>query len=113
MKAGWGWTKLLVMNAHRPPDPDTAAATIVTVHEAKTHLSRLLARVEAGEEIVVARGTTPIAKLVPLTPAKPKRRTPGRLAYQVPPGSGDILSHGFWDPLTPEEMGLDADDLGQ
>ncbi len=36
----------------------------VTVHEAKTHLSRLLADVENGDEVVIARGSTPIAKLV-------------------------------------------------
>jgi prevent-host-death family protein len=38
----------------------------VNVHEAKTHLSRLLARVEAGEEIVIARGGRPVARLVPV-----------------------------------------------
>lgn len=37
----------------------------VTVHEAKTHLSRLLKAVEAGETIIVARGSTPIARLEP------------------------------------------------
>ncbi|WP_203337448.1 type II toxin-antitoxin system Phd/YefM family antitoxin [Nocardioides limicola] len=41
--------------------------TTVNVHEAKTNLSRLLARVEAGEEIVIARGGTPIARLEPYT----------------------------------------------
>jgi len=41
-------------------------ATTVNVHEAKTHLSRLLNRVAAGEEIVIARGGKPIAALVPL-----------------------------------------------
>lgn len=41
--------------------------TTVNVHEAKTTLSRLLARVEAGEEIVIARGGKPIARLVPYT----------------------------------------------
>ncbi len=38
----------------------------VSVHEAKTHLSRLLRRVAAGEEIVIAKGGKPIARLVPL-----------------------------------------------
>lgn len=38
---------------------------IVNVHDAKTQLSRLLARVEAGEEIVIARAGRPIARLVP------------------------------------------------
>jgi prevent-host-death family protein len=37
----------------------------VTIHEAKTHLSQLLREVEAGETIVVARGRTPVAQLVP------------------------------------------------
>jgi prevent-host-death family protein len=38
----------------------------VTIHAAKTHLSQLIARVEAGEEIVIARGDKPVAKLVPI-----------------------------------------------
>jgi len=45
----------------------------VNVHEAKTHLSRLLERVEHGEEIVIARSGKPIARLVPLEPAEPRR----------------------------------------
>ena len=48
----------------------------VNVHEAKTHLSRLLERVEHGEEIVIGRAGRPIARLVPYrVPRKP--RTPG------------------------------------
>jgi len=43
----------------------------VTVHEAKTNLSKLLARVEQGEEIVIARGSKPIAKLTPLSSQVP------------------------------------------
>ncbi len=42
----------------------------VTIHEAKTHLSRLLHRVEQGEELVIARGRTPIARLVPYREAE-------------------------------------------
>ena len=38
----------------------------VNVHEAKTHLSRLLAEVEHGEEVVIARAGKPVAKLVPV-----------------------------------------------
>ena len=45
---------------------------IVSVHAAKTHLSRRLARVETGEVITIARGRTPVAKLVPIAP-KAKR----------------------------------------
>lgn len=83
----------------------------VTIHEAKTHLSRLLARVEAGEEIVIARGSTEIAKLVPLTQPSRPRRIPGRLAHERPPGSPGITDAGFWEPLTDEEMGLGPDPL--
>jgi prevent-host-death family protein len=48
----------------------------VNIHEAKTHLSRLVERVSKGEEIVIARSGTPVAKLVPYVP-KPSPRTPG------------------------------------
>ena len=39
----------------------------VNVHEAKTHLSRLLAEVEAGQEVTIARNGKPVARLVPCT----------------------------------------------
>jgi len=42
----------------------------IGVHEAKTHLSKLLRRVAAGEEIIIARGGKPIAKLVPVTSSR-------------------------------------------
>jgi len=44
----------------------------ISIHVAKTHLSRLIAPAEAGEEIVIARGRKPVAKLVPIAP-KAKR----------------------------------------
>jgi prevent-host-death family protein len=40
---------------------------IVSIHEAKTHLSRFLKEIENGDELIIARGNTPIAKLVPIT----------------------------------------------
>jgi len=52
-------------------------ATVVNIHEAKTHLSKLLARVIAGEEIVIARAGTPVARLAPLPPAPSLKRVPG------------------------------------
>jgi len=48
----------------------------VGVHEAKTHLSRLLLRVAAGEEVVIARGGRPVARLVPIV--EPRQRDLGR-----------------------------------
>jgi prevent-host-death family protein len=50
--------------------------TTFTVHEAKTNLSRLIARAAAGEEIVIARGHEPVVRLVPLRPP-PGPRAPG------------------------------------
>ena len=49
----------------------------VNVHEAKTQLSKLLALVEAGEEVVISRAGTPVARLVPVRRA-PGRRVSGR-----------------------------------
>jgi prevent-host-death family protein len=51
--------------------------TEVNVHEAKTHLSRLLVRVAAGEEVLISRAGKPVARLVPVEPPRPRRR-PGR-----------------------------------
>ena len=48
-------------------------ATTVSVYDAKTQLSRLLARVEAGEEIVIARNGRPVARLAPLLPPPPRQ----------------------------------------
>ena len=53
------------------------------MHEAKTHLSRLLAQVEAGEEVVIARAGKPVARLVPYVQTKPPKRQPGMWAGQV------------------------------
>ena len=49
------------------------ATKTVNIHEAKTHLSRLLSRVERGDEIVIARAGRPIARLLPFTPTSAKR----------------------------------------
>jgi prevent-host-death family protein len=46
----------------------------VSVYEAKTHLSRLLARAEAGEEIVISRHGRPVARLGPIRPARRPRK---------------------------------------
>ena len=57
-------------------------STVVNVHEAKTHLSRLLDRAAAGEEIVVARAGHPVARLVALAPDRLTRQ-PGRLRGKI------------------------------
>lgn len=49
----------------------------VNVHEAKTHLSRLLERVERGEEVVIARAGTPVARLLPFEPRPTARELGG------------------------------------
>ena len=54
----------------------------LNIHEAKTHLSRLLDEVNAGEVIVIAKAGKPIAKLVPFSSSKPKR-IGGTLAGQI------------------------------
>ena len=72
--------------SRRPSAPKLLS--VVNVHEAKTHLSKLLVRVEAGEEITIARAGQPFARLVPLVPRGP--RVPGRFK-------------GMFGPLTPEE----------
>lgn len=64
----------------------------VNVHEAKTHLSRLLARVEAGERIVIARAGHPIAELSPIVDARPPR-VPGMDRGRV------VIHDNFDDPL--------------
>lgn len=54
----------------------------VSIHEAKTHFSRLVARAEAGEEIIVRRGPKPVAKLVAYrSPGEPRK--PGALEGQI------------------------------
>lgn len=54
----------------------------VNVHEAKTHLSKLLARVREGEEIVIAKAGKPIARLVPVV-ERQARRLPGSAKEKV------------------------------
>jgi len=69
----------------------------VTIHIAKTTLSQLLKRVEAGEEIILARGRNPIAKLVPFHRASPKRQF-GALRGSLSVGPA------FFEPLSEQEL---------
>ena len=69
----------------------------VNVHEAKTHLSRLLVRVEAGEEIVIARSGKPVARLVGHGNSRPARRF-GALSGRL------TVDDSFFDPLPDSEL---------
>lgn len=61
------------------------------IYEAKTHLSRLIAQVEAGEEVVLSRAGKPVARILPWTEPTAGRRSLGALA-------GRIHEHpGVWD----------------
>ena len=71
-------------------------AITVNVHEAKTHLSRLMERAHAGEEIILAKAGKPYARLMPLAPV-PAQRRPGRL-------EGQIDTTHFFDALPAEEL---------
>jgi prevent-host-death family protein len=67
----------------------------VNIHEAKTHLSRLLERVAMGEEVVIAKAGTPIAKLVSLKSARPK--------FKFGSAKGEfVVPDDFNDPLPKE-----------
>lgn len=68
-------------------------ATIVNMHEAKTHLSRFVERAHAGEEIILAKAGVPYAKLVPLDAGQARR--PGLVRGAV--------TEAFFEPLPAEE----------
>jgi prevent-host-death family protein len=63
---------------------------IVNVHQAKTHLSRLIDEAHAGETIVLAKAGKPWARLMPLAPPAPQR-IPGRLRSRGPLRQPDLL----------------------
>jgi prevent-host-death family protein len=74
----------------------------VNIHEAKTHLSRLVERVEAGEEVVIARAGRPVARLVPMA-----RRTRPRVLGAL---RGQIWVAPDWDsPEVNAEIARDFD----
>jgi len=72
---------------------------IVTIHEAKTHLSRLLHKVEEGEEIIVCRGKHPVARLVPATALKHQRPPVGQ-----PTSAPFKIPADAFAPLDEEEL---------
>ena len=68
--------------------------TLINVHEAKTHLSRILDRAVAGEDIVIARAGHPLVRLMPV--AQPPPRKPGFAKGRV--------TDAFFEPLPDEEL---------
>jgi prevent-host-death family protein len=50
---------------------------VANIHDAKTDLSRLIARAAAGEEIIIARAGKPVARLIPYHCEEPPKRVPG------------------------------------
>jgi prevent-host-death family protein len=69
----------------------------VTIHAAKTNLSKLIEQAHSGEEIIIARGDVPVARLVPIIEQLPKRQ-PGTLHGVVK------VTETFFEPLPQEEM---------
>ena len=67
---------------------------VVNVHQAKTHLSRLLKRAHEGEEIVLAKAGKPYARLVPLEEAQPR----------VPGIASGWVDDAFFEPLPDDEL---------
>jgi prevent-host-death family protein len=72
------------------------------IHDAKTHLSRIIERVEHGEEVIISRAGTPVAKVVPLT----------RAVHRTGRGSlrGQLVAASDWD--SPEVNEAIAEDFG-
>jgi prevent-host-death family protein len=69
---------------------------MVNIHSAKTHLSRLVAEVAAGEEIVIAKAGKPVARLLPFEPRREPRK-PGLMKGKI------WIADDFDEPL-PEEI---------
>ena len=69
----------------------------VTIHEAKTNLSRLIERACEGEDIIISRGAAPVARLMPLADAK-GRRQPGSMKGKLRVGPK------FFEPLPEGEQ---------
>jgi prevent-host-death family protein len=80
----------------------------VTIHQAKTNLSKLVARAEAGEEIIIARGKKPVAKLAPVNAeAQPENQKKTRGIAGILKGKiAPVPDSVFFDPLPEDELRL-------
>ena len=70
----------------------------VTIHAAKTNLSKLIEQALRGEEVVIARGDTPVVRLVPVDPPPRPQRRAGTLEGKL------HVPESFFDPLPDEEL---------
>jgi antitoxin (DNA-binding transcriptional repressor) of toxin-antitoxin stability system len=73
--------------------------TTVSVHEAKTHLSRLIEKVLAGEEVVIARNKEPVVRMIREAPPK-KKPLLGALKGKI------TFDDSFFEPLSEDELAL-------
>jgi prevent-host-death family protein len=73
--------------------------SVVTIHQAKTNLSRLLQKASGGEEVIISRGSTPVARLVPIGEIKGQRQ-PGSMKGKL------IVGREFFEALPIEELSV-------
>ena len=84
-------------------DMPQALARPVTVSEFRAHLAEMIGRVERGEEVVITRGTQPVAKLVPLGRGRPRRL--GGLRELMDDRDLAALVEAIEKPLAPRDQG--------
>jgi antitoxin (DNA-binding transcriptional repressor) of toxin-antitoxin stability system len=68
-----------------------------SIHAAKTQLSRLIVRAEAGEDVIIARGSTPVARLTRLQPSRVTRRFGAMRGHAK-------VTRAFFEPLPQDEL---------
>jgi prevent-host-death family protein len=73
--------------------------SIVTIHEAKTTLSRLIQKAASGQEVIIARGSKPVARLVPIGEINGQRK-PGALKDKL------VVGPEFFEPLPDRELSV-------
>ncbi len=71
--------------------------SVVTIHEAKTNLSRLIQKAAHGEEVIIARASKPVARLVPIGEIEGERK-PGALKGKL------VIGPEFFEPLPATEV---------
>ena len=71
----------------------------ITIHAAKTNLSKLIERALSGEDVIIARGHTPVVRLVPVNSVVP-RREPGTMKGKL------TIPDSFFEPLPDEDLDL-------